>query len=160
MTENLQPVLKHMTRNEIAVLARLVLIKWPDRHKGMLPFLNRKEVADWIGCYVGETGFLSNIERRIYSKLKFGTGGCFVSTLSDDKVYRRFGQHPERGVTIPGVLTHHAYRQRKMFERKKDAYDIGQSYVSLKRVGTDRWVIACRTQIYPYVMRWLDDNCK
>lgn len=162
MTENLSKHLEQLSSAEQAVLVRVIQFnkQWADVHRGMLPFLPYNEVINWYRAWVLGNELAIRIHHRILSKLVHGRKSGHVVDLDDAKVFRRFGKHPERGVNIPTLETIHRYRDRRPFERTKDAYDVRAQTVALKHVGHNRWIIWAQEGPYPKVLEWLTDNCR
>lgn len=162
--ENLHKHLHRLTKKERAVLLSLVRGKpeWKQCHLGMLAFLPRAEVCVWIAhLEVIDTGITpQRLLKQIYAKLSLGGPTGDIVSLKDESVFRRFGKHPERGVVIPGMPTSHRRRERRPFERKKDAYDINMQIVSLKRIGPNRWVLHAREGVRNQALAWLTDNMR
>lgn len=162
MTKNLHKALARLSKAERAVLCSVIKHKreWEHIHQGMLPFMPLDEVVDWLGIWI--TGNLNSraLHRRIYFKLYAGPMTGTMLALDDGKVFRRFGKHPERGVSIPSIATQHRHRERRPFERKKDAYDVIVSMAELKRVGHNHWMVNCRLTVHEQVVAWLSDNLK
>ena len=159
---NLKPFLKRFSRGEMAILAKVIQSKqeWADYHIGMLPFMDHKKVVMWLKDWSAGNSNFTRIHAKILSKLYVDTGYGFQITLNDGKIFRQFGEHPERGVQIPGLPTYHQPRQRMMFERKVDAIEVRNHIVSLKHIGTNRWLVACRERVRKHVQHWLEENLK
>ncbi len=157
---NLHEHLKYFSSNEKVVLLNVIKFKWGwgHYHIGMLPFMNRREVAGWVAAWTGGNANARRIHRQILMKLCVSPASTDFVMLDDVKVRRRFGNHPERGVMIPGLPSMHVKRERKMFERVKDAYDVTHKIVSLRNVGRNRWVVSCEDRVKQQVLSWLQAN--
>ncbi len=131
-------------------------------HPGTLPFIPVNMV---IACLLA-----AQPNRRIYHELlakldinnwSRADGDTYWSRkLNDPLVYWHFGDHPERGVAIPGLqaIVKHE-RQRKMFEKELDAVDMLRPMVTLKRLAPGLWNISCSIRYRHYVDSWLQDHC-
>lgn len=136
-------------------------------HPGMLPFVPVKT------CIVSLRLSIVTVHRRkqneILSKLeshRWDNGGpaqvraTMLRELNDGLVVKHFGTHPERGVPIPGLKnTVLRKRDRKMFERERDAVDTQSPTMSLRRLSTGFWEIVCDARFRHHADFWLLDHC-
>jgi len=142
---------------------------YPGAHPGLLPFLSVVNCVLCLQLEVRNSNGKTN--HRIHSLLhrlewfkwqvdrEAAAADYLTRCLSDRKVYARFGQHPERGVPIPGLQAiEKRPRARKMFERKVDAYDNIRPMMTLRRFSPGVWGVSFPQRYRHYVEYWLVDN--
>ncbi len=108
MAETMNRYISKLTKNQQMIIcgAMQVFGNIPDCHRGVLPFLNASEVVTAVRIAMSHTN-RPRVYAAILNKLTGVEGDRAVRhaylTLTDIKVYKRFGKHPERGVFIPGM---------------------------------------------------------
>ena len=170
---NLVPHLHKLTTKEKAVLCRLFNF-WkpgpqPDIHLGTLPFVSYGDAMMWLAnSLIGPPNDIYPTERtikQIMSKLGHDpTKGVarFCLYLIDRKVYRRFGHHPERGVTLDFLPKKKVtVGMKNQFGRVNPDKDVLVSpHFSLRRVNQNYWEVVIDTQHQADVEEWLAENCR
>lgn len=187
MTEQIETLAKYLPRlsREDQMIIVNVLnrdsVKYHHVHRGMLTFIPLQHVAlllaDCRRSTTGEPGPLGAGQRRyaqILSKLGWPSPSktehaTFYIYLDTNKVFKRFGKHPELGKAIPGAVPIKRKRDRKMFERKTDAYDTHPPRMVLTPYPAPQWSNGCGLEQWrcevPHRYRdqahtWLTEFCR
>ena len=179
---NMVKYLERLTVNEKAVICFLANTIPPtgyeltktDFHQGLLPFLPLEQVVHWLKLVTAIAPISERwknyrrIALGILAKMQQETEHeaatvSFLMKLNPQKVYRRFGAHPERGKPMPFLpKTKVTVGQKWSLPKKQYVNDtdvLVSPCVMLKNHANGLWEVQVNKKCRAAVESWLLDNC-
>lgn len=145
----------------------------PEIHLGLLPFYNHTKAVRACHTIISVSSGPTRLVKQIKAKLTsdetalFSGASAFVRfpmRLSDAKVYRYFGPHPERGKPL-SILPKEKVTVGVKFSLPKKDYVPDKDVlvtpcVTLKRQTKNYWQVEVLAKCQHTVEQWLLDHCQ
>lgn len=135
-------------------------------HRGALPFVKLTDAIAALSNFHYGAGLTSRFAQKLLAKIgvnkKDKASVQFAMALSDKRVIKEFGPHPERGVKMKGRKIKVTVGVRWSLPRKcyePDDNVLVSPTFALKAVGKNHWVVTVNKAYREEVQRYLMDTC-